>query len=113
MVDGNAIEPGAELCLASKAREGLDGFEQDLLGGVFSIGAAMEHAEREVEDPGEVPGQQHFELIAFASVGAGNEIYICIVGEVIEERVWKGRLFGLHGKPPTDKTTGSWACDSC
>jgi len=54
MVDGDSIEPSAEPCLSAKLGESFDGFEQDLLSGVFSVGAAMEHANREVEDPWEV-----------------------------------------------------------
>jgi hypothetical protein len=93
MVHGDAIEPSTELGLASKARESLDGFEQNILCGVFSICAAMKHAERQIKEPGKMAGEQEFELIAFASFRAGDEVYIRIAGEVIEERVWECRRF--------------------
>jgi len=113
VVDSNAIEPGAELRLAPKAMESLDGFQQDILCGVFGIVAAVEHAEREVEEPREVAGEQELELGVFAGSGAGCKVFVGVSGRVIEERVWKDRYFRLHKGPPMDKTTGSRACDSC
>jgi hypothetical protein len=64
MVDGDAIEPGAEICFASKARESVDCFEEDFLGCVFNVGTAMEHASRKIEEPQGVVDEQWLELIA-------------------------------------------------
>jgi len=66
MIDGDAIEPGAEPGLAAKAGEGLDGFEEDLLSSVFGIGAAMEHVKGEVEEPRKMRSEQQFELFGVA-----------------------------------------------
>jgi hypothetical protein len=60
MVDGDAVEPGTELRLTAKLGESFDGFQENLLSGVFGVGAAMEHANREVEDPREVACEQLF-----------------------------------------------------
>jgi hypothetical protein len=44
VVGGDAIKPGAELCLAAEAGERVDGFEKNLLRSVFGVGAAVQHA---------------------------------------------------------------------
>jgi hypothetical protein len=90
MVDGDAIEPGTELGFSAEAREGGDGFEEDFLGGVFGVGAAMEHAEGEVEDPREVACDEKFELVAVGGEGAGEELFVGWVGEIVCEGVCEG-----------------------
>lgn len=76
MVDGNAIQPCTELCFSAESRESVDGFEEDLLCGVFCIGAAVQHAYGEIEDPGQVACDEEFELIAVSREGMSNELFV-------------------------------------
>jgi hypothetical protein len=112
MVDGDAIEPGAEFRFTTKAGRGVDCFEEDFLSGVFGISAAMEHAKGEIEEPGNVSGEEQFELIAIARLCAIDELLVWSAVGAIEEWIWKERRVGLHRNPPMDKTVGNLACDS-
>lgn len=58
LVDSDSIMPGAALCFASETRERAHGFEEDLLGGVFGVGAAMKHSDGEAKKPRKVAGAQ-------------------------------------------------------
>lgn len=72
VVGGDAIEPGTELGFATEAGKGSDGFEEDVLGCVFGIGAAVEHADRQVVDPWGVAGEEETKLFAVSCVGIGE-----------------------------------------
>lgn len=111
MVDGDAIEPGAELGFCAESWEGLDGFEEDLLGGVFGVGLTVEHTEGDVEEPGEMAGEEEFELGVITGVRGRDELFVGGVGRIVKEWVCSEIEGAVHEKPPIDQTIRKRACD--
>lgn len=77
-------------------RETGDAFERDLRGRIFGVGASIEHASREVEEPGEVAGEQQLELIVVVRLCTAHELLIRGKGGIIKEWVWQRRSVGWH-----------------
>jgi hypothetical protein len=96
MVDSDAIKPGAETGLAAEARKSADGFEQNLLGRIFSVGAAMEHANGEVEEPRKVACEKQLELLVVACHPAAHELLVSRTIGVIMKWVWRHGGAGRH-----------------
>jgi hypothetical protein len=113
VVAGDAIKPCAELRLTPEFRQSFDGLEQDFLDGILGIGAAMEHTEGKIEEPGKMAREEKFELITAAGLRADYEFFVRVSGGVLKEGVMQCFRCGLHGKPLTVKTIWIGLCDSC
>jgi len=66
VVDRDAVQPRAELAVATEAWQGLRDLHENLLRRVLGIGMVEEHPEREVEDPGLVTDQEGLEGLPIA-----------------------------------------------
>jgi len=76
MVDCDAAEPCAELCVTARLRKHLKRFEQDFLSGVLGICTPVKHAGRKVEEPRKMTCEQNLKLIAVASFCVEYEFFV-------------------------------------
>jgi hypothetical protein len=72
-VDGDAVQPGAELGLAAEVFQALVGLDEDLLDDVFKVGPGAEHAVDEAGDIGAAALVQLPERRRLAGCGARDE----------------------------------------
>src|SRR5208283_1588000 len=76
MIDGNAIQPGSKAAVAAKSRQSLIGFDEDVLRGIFRVGAMRQHANRQIENPRLMADEEEFDGIAVSGLRAAHQFRI-------------------------------------
>ena len=76
MIDGDAIQASAKLGVAAERGHGFEGLEQHFLRGILRVGAAEQHTNREVEDPGLMARQEQFRGLAASGLRGADQFVI-------------------------------------